>query len=109
MATLTVQEIVMGGLEPAWTAADVAGDVFANDGDTFLEVVNGSGGALTVTMTPQKACHGETVTPRAVSVPAGETRRFGRFDTTLFNNSSGQVAATYSGVGSLTVGAFKYG
>lgn len=107
MATLTVQRIVLGGLNPSLAAADVGGDDFANDGSkTFLVVENGGGGAITVTLDDTGS-----VSPSGakafdadvdVSVPAGETRWIGPLPQNRFGSTA---AVTYSGVTSVSVGA----
>lgn len=103
MATLAVQNISISGLEATKTACAGGGDVFPNDGNTMIIIENGSGGDITVTATTSKSIQGLAVADAAVVVTAGEERAIGLFDPALFNNSSGQVALTYSGVTSLTV------
>lgn len=113
MATLTVQNIVEAGLAAAYAAAAAGGDVVPNDGNTFLHVKNGSGGSITVTVTPavttvQSARHGTLTRANiAVAVPAGGERFIGPFAPEAFNNSSGQAAITYSGVTSVTLAAVR--
>lgn len=115
MATLTVQDLVKsGGLEATYAAAAVGGDVMPNDGRTLLHVKNGSGGNITVTAAAviTSVDLGPTYGPYtranvAVQVDAGEERFIGPFPQQAFNNASGQVAMTYSGVTSLTVAALR--
>ncbi len=112
MATLTVQDSAEGG-GISNTGAAGGGDVFANDGRTILLIDNQSGGALTVTVTAQetsttKPGYGSVTKADVVqSVEANSVDIMGPFPKTAFNNSSGQVAVTYSGVGSLGVAAIK--
>ena len=112
MATLTRQTPGEdGGL--TFGAAASGGDVFANDGETYFAVTNGGGSSVTVTITAQNTSTTKTgfgtVTKAngGAAVAAGDTDVFGPFPTGAFNNSSGQVAVTYSGVTSVTVAAFK--
>lgn len=113
-AVLTVTDVTEAGVAMTLASAAGGGDSFANDssGRTFLVVTNGSGGSITVTITPATASvfvpgHG-TLTKAAggAAVAAGVTKIFGPFPTT-YNDSSGRVAVTYSGVTSLTVGVFR--
>lgn len=112
MATLTRQKVVIGGLTPSYAACAAGGDVVTNDdGKTFLHVKNSSGGSLTVTVTAQSTSvntgtHGTlTVSNVAIAIPAGQERMIGPFPKQAYNNSSKQLAITYSGVTSLTIAA----
>lgn len=113
MATLTVQTAVVTGVQPTFNSAAGGGDVFANDGNTYAHFVNGSGGSITVTFdavptSVNKEGFGDiTISDTAVAIPAGEQRVIGPFPQARFNNSSGQVSMTYSGVTSLTVATIK--
>ncbi len=110
MATLTVADIVRTGTgEATFASAAGGGDVFANDGNTRFIAINGSGGSITITMTTQQTIgrDGLAVGDTAPTVAAAGTAILGPFDPSLYNNTSGQVAVTYSGVTSLTVAAIK--
>lgn len=107
MTTLTVQEPTPSGVVVSTAAAAALGDEFANTGKEILEVTNGSGGALTVTVTAQKACSHGTLHNGGGSVAAGATKRFGPFPRDRFNDINGKVQVTYSGVTSLTVAVIK--
>lgn len=91
------------GLEATKNAAAGGGDVFVNDGNIVIIVENGSAGDITVTATSTGTVQGLAIADPAIVVTAGEERMIGPFDPAIFNNSSGQVALTYSGVTSLTV------
>lgn len=112
MATLTRQKIVIGGLAHTTTAAAGGGDVVDNsDGKTFLLVTNGSGGSINVTVTAQvssvnTATHGTlTVSNNVVAVAAGASKLIGPFPKQAYNNSSKQLAITYSSATSVTIAA----
>src|SRR5687768_17600312 len=106
MATLVVQQITNAGVvKAALAAAAAGGDQFANNGKTFLEVANGSGGAITVTIAAQRACDFGSTHNIANSVAAGATEIMGPFDPSRYSDASGFCQITYSGVTSLTVGA----
>ena len=107
MADLATQQIAQAGLGPAYAAADGDGDTVEAGDRIFLHVKNGGGGAITVTL--------ENVTPSnygqdvdlAVSVPAAGERMIGPVSPQRFGATNGRANITYSGVGTVTVGAFR--
>lgn len=104
MATLTVVTTTLAGTAAAAASCAAGGDVFPNNGKTLVEITNGSGGSLTPTFAATGVlANGATIASVATAIAAGITRVFGPFPPELFNNSSGQVAITYSGVTSLTI------
>lgn len=107
MAELTVQEITISGLEDVYVAAAGGGDTFKNDGNTFFECINGSGGDITLTFTTPGKVGGVAIADPTVVVTAGERRKVGPFEPSIFNTSAGLVAVGYSGVTSLTVAAIR--
>lgn len=109
MATLATQSVARAGVAPSYAAATAGGDKFTPDRDTFLHVKNGSGGALTVTIaTPRTDQVGNPVADNAISVPAAGERMIGPFPAEHYADpADGLAAITYSGVTSLTVGAFR--
>jgi uncharacterized protein (DUF697 family) len=108
MATLSVNAITSAGVvEAALVAAAVGGDQVQNNGRTFLKITNGSGGAITVTVASQVTCSQGSTHNATNAVAAGATDLMGPFDTTRFNDANGYIQITYSGVTSLTIGAFS--
>ena len=113
MAALTVQSINRAGAAPSYVACTGGGDTVVPGSNTFLHVKNGSGGALTVNLAiPAATAQFPNVpytTPVAVSVPAAGERMIGPLPPQLFADSSisGSMNITYSGVTSLTIGAFN--
>lgn len=107
MAVLTVNEISRAGVSGALTAAAGGGDSFANDGRTYLDVNNGSGGSITVTFVTQQTIDGLAVADLAVAVGAGVRTKVGPFPPSIYNDANGRVQVTYSGVTSLTVNPFR--
>ena len=104
---LTVQEIVRTGLNPSLSAGDSAnGHEFVNDGKTYVEVVNGGGSPIVVTIPTPGSIDGLAIADRTVSVPAGETRKIGPFPNT-YNQSGGLVYIDLDDDTSVTLGAFK--
>ena len=105
---LTLQSIVRGGLEPAYTAANADGHSVTNDGKrTFVHVNNGSGSEVTITIDTPGTVDGLAISDREVAVPAGEERMIGPFPTDWYNQSDGTVHVDYSDTTSVTIGAFK--
>jgi hypothetical protein len=112
MATtvLTVSKIVMGGVASNPTAATATdGDAFPNTGREYLEVANGSGAPIIVTLDVQRTTDsdGATVTDPTVTVAAGATKRIGPFNPATYNDANGRVKATCSAVATVTVEAVQ--
>jgi len=109
VATLTTQVVTRLGVAPTYAAAAGGGDKFVPDATTFIQVKNGSGGALTVTVAPTKVpLAGLTETFAAVSIPATTgDKMIGPFPAEHFAGSDGLADITYSGVTSLTVAVVK--
>ena len=113
MAALTVQEIVSGGLEPAYTAANSQDTIKADSSQRhFLHVKNGGGGSINVTINAQRTSARVpgvgvvTISDEVVAVGAGEERMIGPF-TEAFMDASGNVVIDYSGTTSVTAAALK--
>jgi hypothetical protein len=103
MGELTVQTINTTGVKPTNNAAGAQGDLFLNDGKTFIHVTNGGDEAITVGVTAVNQCSLGVLHSLSVSVPAGEDKMIGPFSRTIYNNTAGKVALTYSAVTSVTV------
>lgn len=111
MATLAPTDASVAGVAENLVPAAGGGDVFPNNGLCLLVVNNGGAGAIDVTVddpgsaTPVGAtAFNPDVT---INVPAGTRRTIGPFPPWRFNNSSGQVSVTYSGVATVTVGVIR--
>lgn len=109
MAALATQSIVLTGLAPTYAAAAGGGDTFTPDDRTFIQVKNGSGGAITVTVATPGTIIGLGIADVSVSVPATTgDRMIGPFPAQHFADpADGLADITYSGVTSLTIGVFK--
>jgi hypothetical protein len=110
MATLASQKITRAGIAPALVAAAVGGDRFTPDGETFLHVKNGGSSAITVTIVATEKINGDLALANVTkSVAAGVEALLGPFPKQAFQaaDGSGLADVTYSGVTSVTVGAFK--
>lgn len=109
MANLTVQTITRAAIGPGVTPAAAGGDTFTPSRDTFLYLFNSSGGSHTVTVaTPNEVIPNVGIADVSVSVPSGGQRKIGPFPAEDFADpTDGLAHITYSGVTSLTIGAFK--
>lgn len=115
MAALTIQVIDEDGLAASYDPATGGGDTANNArGDVVLHAKNGSGGALTVTVTAQStsrdvAGYGSlTKADASVSVGAGSEAFLGPFPRDAFNDASDDIAIAYpGGVTSLTIAALR--
>lgn len=115
MAILTVTQINPTGItdaEALMAAAAGGGDSFLNTGKEYLEVLNGSGGSITVTISSNgagaKCSFGVAGTQhdKTLVLAAGKRGRIGGLPPAQFNDANGRAQVSYSGVTSLTVGAF---
>ena len=111
MALLTLQTMTAAGLVPTTTAAAGGGDTVAlasaTDSTSYLQVTNGSGSPITVTLVdPGATPAGNTTTAPAVSVAAGATKLF-PLNPALVNPSTGVINITYSAVTTVTVAAIR--
>lgn len=111
MAVLNVQDAVVSGLAEAFVAAGAGGDSFANNGHVFLEVDNGGGGAINVVIDSPNVPAPEGATQYnpdvTVAVAAGARKIIGPFPPFRFNDASGLVNVSYSGVVTVTVRAVR--
>ena len=107
MATLTVQEITRSAITPIYGAAAGGGDQFANDGRTYIHIKNGGASPITLTIATQMTVDGKAVADDAITVTNGQERIVGPFPPGIYNDANNMVQLTYSGVTSVTVGAFR--
>jgi len=111
MAELTIQQITEDGGSVTYSAAAGGGDTADNGGSTFLNIKNGGGGEVTVTITAQttsveSSIYGDLTKANASIAIAGSGEAFiGPFKPSAFNNDDGEIAITYSGVTSVTIAA----
>lgn len=107
---LTIQAVTRDGLNPTLAAANVDGHSIANDGRTYIEILNSSGSAVMVTQRIPKVVDGVAVANngKQVSIPAGQRRKIGPW-TSDYNQADGTVQIDFSAVTSVTCGAFRVG
>ena len=111
MALLTLQTMTTAGLTPAPVAAAGGGDTVmlssTTDVGSFLQVTNGGGSPITVTLVdPGASTANNPATAPANSVAAGATKLFPLLPS-LINTSTGLINITYSGVTTVTVAAIR--
>jgi hypothetical protein len=103
--SVTTQKITRAGLIPAFTAASVNNDVI-DAGAVTLEVTNGSGSSINVTVNSPLTVDGLTVGPLVVAVAAGASKRIGPFPPATFARTVapdvGRVYVDYSAFASVT-------
>lgn len=109
MATLATQKIGRAGITPTFAAATAGGDQFTPSNTTYLEVKNGGGSSITVTVATTVQVDGMSVGNVVVTVAAAGDVKLGPFPPRDFLDASGDGLAsiTYSGVTSVTIGAFQ--
>lgn len=109
---LAAQQITAAGVVPVYSAANVDGHSFANDGNTILHVKNGGASSINVTVqTPQQVA-GLDVAENIVAVAAGAERMIGRLRPATFNRPSGAVDPNvvyvdFSAITSVTVAVLE--
>lgn len=111
MALLTLYTMTAAGLVPTTVSATGGGDTVAlasaTDDRSFLQVTNGSGSPITVTLAdPGATPAGNTTTAPAVSVAAGATKLF-PLNPALVNPATGVINIAYSSATTVTVVAIR--
>jgi hypothetical protein len=110
MATLTVNPVTTAGFrdDNALVAAAGGGDAFSPGADTFVRVSNGGGSPITVTFATPGTIGGLAIADAGGTVTNAQSRLFGPFPPELYADpTTGLVTTTYSGVTTVTIGAFK--
>lgn len=104
MATLTPVTITNAGVATPLVAASGGGDVIANASGARLRVLNGSGSAVTVTLTGVVPCSQGSTHNVTESVAAGATNTIA-IPPQCVNPADGTCAVGYSSVTTVSVGA----
>jgi len=108
VTALAVQQIGRAGITPAFTSANTDGHSVLNDGKTFIEVKNGSGAPIVVTIDTPQTVDGLAVAQRTVSVAATTgDQMIGPFTTDYNQPGTEYLLVTFASVTSLTCGAFR--
>ena len=106
MATLTVQQVLQTGTVVTYGSA-ASPDKCAPGDSTWIEVVNGAGAPITVTVDSATPSNYGTDEDLVVSVTNGTTKRIGPLPASRFAGADGLVSWTYSSVTTITVAAVK--
>lgn len=106
MATLTVQNCLISGTVPTYSAV-ASSDEFANDGRTVIYIKNAGGSPDVVAIDSLTACNQGSDHNGGASVTNGTEQVFGPFDPTRFNNSNGRVTVTNSFLTSVTCAVLR--
>jgi hypothetical protein len=105
---LSVTPLTRAGITDSLGAANVDGHTIDNPSERmWVEVANGSGGSINVTIDIVVSVDGQAVTDRVVAVGAGARKKIGPFPTNIYNDGNGDILVTFSAVTSVTVGAFS--
>lgn len=113
MAILAVQDTSLAGITPSTPAGASGGDSFPNNGNVILELINASGGAITVTAddpgSPSPVSAQAFNPDVQISVPAAGRRIWGPFPPYRFNDANGRVNLTYgtNPPTGLTIGVYR--
>jgi hypothetical protein len=98
VAILSVATISRLGVDVAGVASDVVGDEWPNTGQEFVEVKNGSGGSINVTLQIRGTIDGAAAVNPVIAVGAGVTKIIGPFPQGIYNDTNGRAKITYSAV-----------
>lgn len=110
MALISITSISrVGVLSTVAGAAATAsvGDTFANDGNTFIEVLNGGGASINVTITPVRTVDGQTPAAKVIAVAAAARAMIGPFAPADYNDANGLVTFVCSAVTTVTAKALR--
>lgn len=107
MAALTTQKPSTAGVALTYGSAAGGGDTFVNTGREFVHIKNQSGGTITVTISSgsNKCSFGVSNAAHDIThaLLTMTDAMLGPFSKDQFNDASGNVNITYSGVTSLTL------
>ena len=106
---LAVVDIVRTGIVSTTmptTPTATHGNKVLNDGKTYIEVANGSGDSINVTIDCPGSVDGFAVADLVVAVGAGVRKKIGPF-TGTFNQADGYFWVVCSAVVTVTIGAFR--
>lgn len=107
MALLTYQQIGLGTLVVPVAATVTVGDSVTPDDRGWVEVTNGSGSSINVTLVVPGSQYGQERPDVVQAVAAGVTRRFGPMTADLADPTDGQIDIICSAVTTVTVAAVR--
>ena len=105
--------VLATGLADSLAAANADGNAVPNNGRMWMEVNNGAGAPINVTIQTQRMVDGLAVAEQVVAVANGTRKKIGPFPTDTYNvqsgDDAGQVYVDFSAVTTITVGYFTLG
>jgi hypothetical protein len=108
MAAYTVVNVTRSGTGDLAPVAVAASDTFANDGNTFLYVVNADASVTNLTFTlatdPNASEPTQSTSADNIAVAAGESELIGPFPTGKFGTT---VTVAYSNQTAITAAAYR--
>lgn len=108
MATLAASAIAAAGTLNSTSSAAAGGDKVLPVADrVFVEITNGGGSSITVTIPSYSSVRGQAVADRTVTIAATATKKIPIFADINTNPADGLAAITYSGVTTVTIGAYR--
>lgn len=90
-----------------WSAADVAGDDFYNDGRIILLIRNTNATTRAVTVDTGNTAGGINIVNLQFNIAQNQEIVYGPFPPRYWNDSQGKVKITYSGVTDLSVALLR--
>jgi hypothetical protein len=109
-SSLTVYQVARTGVKPVYVAAGAGGalgDSIANDGRVILNVKNGAGAPITVTIQTPGTVDGLAIAEQIVTVTNAEERWIGPFPPNIYNQADNCIYVDYSAVTTITVAALR--
>ena len=104
---LTVQDIVQAGVAATYASANADGNSVPCDGSHWIEVVNGAGAPVTVTVPTPGTIDGLAVADLTVTVTNGTTKKIRIPPSRVTAQTDGTAHIDYSSATSITVAAFR--
>lgn len=104
----TVTPLTRAGIDVVGVTPDATGDEWPNTGYEVIEVKNGSGAGITVTLDLKPTVDGAALVDPTVSIGAGVTKMIGPFPPSWYNDSvTGRAKATCSATATITIKVIK--
>jgi hypothetical protein len=108
-SALTIQTVGIAGATISTAAANADGNSIVADeaAKVILQVANGGGSSITVTIPATGKAYGIDLEDQTITVAAGATKHIAGLEPGAFQQTDGTVYVNYSGVSSVTVAAFR--
>jgi len=111
-AALTINDVTIAGVVDSLSASEVDGEsisnIGSNAGRTWLEVNNGGGSPINVTIKTPGLVGGLEIAEQIIAVSNGVRKKIGPFpEPAIYNQTDGTVHIDYSAVTSVTSAAFR--